>query len=341
MKYNKLGNTGVLVSELCLGTMTFGGQGFCETFGKVQEEEVKGILKRTIEQGINYIDTANSYSDGLSETILGNSLKSLGVNRQEVFVATKVRSRTGPGVNQVGLSRLHINYSVEDSLKRLGMTHIDLLYLHGVDFLTPLEETMRGLEDVVQSGKVRYIGISNHPAWKVVNANSIAEKMGWSKFCALQYYYSIAGRDIEREVVPMALEENLALMPWSPLAGGFLTGKYTRDDEKAGNSRRDNFDFPPVDKNKAYDIISLMDKIARKHNATIPRIAIAWLLHKKAVTSVVVGVKTIDQLDDNLEAAKIKLSEEEMTALDNISKIHIEYPEWMQHIQNQDRISNY
>jgi aryl-alcohol dehydrogenase-like predicted oxidoreductase len=341
MKYNQLGNTGVLLSELCLGTMTFGGRGFCEAFGKVEEEEAKQLLKRAVEKGINYIDTANSYSDGLAETILGNSIKALGISRQEVFISTKVRSRMGTGINQAGLSRLHINYAVDDSLKRLGMSHIDLLYIHGVDFLTSLEETMRGLEDVIQSGKVRYLGISNHPAWKIVKANAIAKNMGWTKFCALQYYYSIAGRDIEREVIPMALEENLALMSWSPLAGGFLSGKYTRENKAAGNSRRDYFDFPPINKEKTYDIIDCMKKSAEKHNATISRIALAWLLHKKAVTSVLIGVKNMDQLSDNLEAVEIRLSEEEIQQLDDVSKISIEYPEWMQQIQQRDRISTF
>ena len=234
MRYNTLGNTGVLVSELCLGAMTFGGRGYWANIGKLPQDEVTSLVKTAIDSGINFIDTANVYSEGLSEILLGKALKDLDVNRQDVFIATKVRGRMGEGVNQVGLSRLHIQYSVEYSLQRLGLDHIDLLYIHGVDHLTSLEETMRGLEEVVKSGKVRYLGISNHPAWMVVKANAIAEKMGWNKFVALQNYYSIAGRDIEREIVPMALSENLSIMPWSPLAGGFLSGKFTRNTPKAG-----------------------------------------------------------------------------------------------------------
>src|SRR5450759_182702 len=236
MKYNELGKTGILVSELCLGTMTFGGKGYWEAIGHVPQNEVNQIVKTSLDSGINFIDTANAYSEGLSETMLGESLKKLGVSRQEVVIATKLRIRMGAGANQIGLSRLHIMDSVNDSLQRLQLSHIDLLYIHGVDPITPIEETMRGLEDVVRSGKVRYIGISNHPAWMVMKANAYAEKMGWTKFVASQNYYTIAGRDIERELVPMALSEGIGIMPWSPLAGGFLSGKYTRDIAQAGNS---------------------------------------------------------------------------------------------------------
>ncbi len=226
MKYKKLGNTGVLVSELCLGAMTFGGRGFWRAIGEQPQELVNEIVKTSCDAGINFIDTANAYSEGLSEIMLGKALKEVGIHRQEIFIATKLRIRMGPGANQVGLSRLHIMDSVNDSLKRMNLSHVDLLYIHGVDSLTPLSETMRGLEDVVRSGKVRYLGISNHPAWMVVKANSIADKMGWTKFAALQNYYSIAGRDIEREIVPMAESGGLALMPWSPLAGGFRIGSF-------------------------------------------------------------------------------------------------------------------
>ena len=252
MKYNQLGNTGVLVSELCLGTMTFGGRGYWEAIGQVPQNEVNQLVKTSFDQGINFIDTANAYSEGLSETMLGKSLKDLGINRQQVVIATKLRIRMGTGANQVGLSRLHIADSVNDSLERMGLSHIDLLYIHGVDPITPLEETMRGLEDVVRSGKVRYLGISNHPAWMVTKANAIADKHGWTKFQAGQFYYSLASRDIEREIIPMAQSENIGIMPWSPLAGGFLSGKFTRENEKAGDSRRDTFDFPPINKEKAF-----------------------------------------------------------------------------------------
>ena len=329
MKYNQLGNTGVLVSELCLGAMTFGGKGYWEAIGRLPEEEVTLLVKTAIEKGINFIDTANAYSEGLSEILLGKALNNLGISRQSVVIATKVRLRMGPGANQVGLSRLHISDSVDDSLHRLGMSHIDLLYIHGVDPLTPLEETMRGLEDVVRAGKVRYIGISNHPAWMVMKANSIADKMGWTKFVASQNFYSVASRDIEREIVPMALSEGIGIMPWSPLAGGFLSGKFTRNNEIAGDSRRDTFDFPPINKGKAYDIIDLMTRIGNDHKVTAARVALAWLLGKPGVTSIIIGAKKKDQLLDNIECTTLKLSAAELSELEKISALSPEYPGWM------------
>jgi aryl-alcohol dehydrogenase-like predicted oxidoreductase len=338
MEYKQLGKTGVLVSELCLGAMTFGGKGMWEAIGKMQQDEVNKLIKTSIDSGINFIDTANAYSEGLSEILLGNALKQLGINRQQIFIATKVRLRMGPGANQVGLSRLHIADSINDSLQRLQLQHIDLLYIHGVDPLTAIEETMRGLEDVVHSGKVRYLGISNHPAWMVVKANSYAEKMGWTKFVALQNYYSIAGRDIEREIVPMALSEGLSLMPWSPLAGGFLSGKFTRHNEKAGDSRRDNFDFPPVNKVKAYDIIDLMLEIGKQHNASVAQVALAWMLKKRAVTSIIIGAKRQEQLVDNIAATNLHLTIEETKKLDDISALAPEYPGWMVERQLQGRM---
>jgi aryl-alcohol dehydrogenase-like predicted oxidoreductase len=338
MKYNQLGKTGVLVSELCLGTMTFGGKGYWKAIGEQTQEEVNKLTKTAIDSGINFIDTANAYSEGLSETMLGKALFSLGIQRQQVVIATKLRLRMGSGANQVGLSRLHISDSVEDSLMRLGLSHIDLMYIHGVDMLTPLEETMRGLEDIVRSGKVRYIGISNHPAWMVAKANGIADKMGWTKFVALQNYYSIAARDVEREIIPLALSEGLALMPWSPLAGGFLSGKFTRNSEVAGDSRRDTFDFPPLNKAKAYDIIDVLLQIGENHKVSAAQVALAYILKKPAVTSIIIGAKKHDQLMDNIAATKLLLSEEEMLQLDTISALTPEYPGWMLERQAQGRM---
>lgn len=337
MKYNELGRTGVLVSELCLGTMTFGGRGYWQSIGQVPQKEVNQIVKTSFDNGINFIDTANAYSEGLSETMLGEALKSLGLSRQELVIATKVRLRMGPGANQIGLSRLHIMDSVNDSLQRLGLSHIDLLYIHGVDPITPLEETMRGLEDVVRSGKVRYIGISNHPAWMVVKANSYAEKMGWTKFVASQNYYSIGGRDIEREIVPMALSEGVSIMPWSPLAGGFLSGKYTRNNETAGNSRRDTFDFPPINKIKAYDIVDVMAEVALQHKVSVATVALSWVINQPAVTSTIIGAKNILQLTDNIAATKLQLTSENMQQLADISVLVPEYPGWMVNRQMQGR----
>lgn len=329
MKYNELGKTGVLVSELCLGTMTFGGKGFWTAIGKVPQEEVNQIVKTAIDNGINFIDTANGYSEGLSETMLGVALKELAIPRQEVFVATKVRIRMGPGANQVGLSRMHILDSVDDSLRRLGLSYIDLLYIHGVDPITPLEETMRALEDVVRSGKVRYLGISNHPAWMVQKANSYADKMGWTKFVASQNYYTIASRDIEREIVPMAKSENIGIMPWSPLAGGFLSGKFTRHNAVAGDSRRDAYDFPPINKEKAYDLIDLMAEIGKNHQVSVATVALNWVIRQPGMTSTIIGAKNLLQLHDNIASVNLHLSDDELQRLNDASALTPEYPGWM------------
>ena len=329
MKYNELGKTGVLVSELCLGTMTFGGKGYWTAIGQVPQDEVNQIVKTSVDKGINFIDTANAYSEGLSETMLGIALKDLDIPRQEIFVATKVRIRMGAGANQVGLSRLHILDSVNDSLQRLNLNHIDLLYIHGVDPITPLEETMRGLEDVVRSGKVRYLGISNHPAWMMMKANGIADKMGWSKFVASQNYYTIASRDIEREIVPMAKSENIGIMPWSPLAGGFLSGKYTRNNEIAGDSRRDAFDFPPINKPKAYDLIDLMAEIGKNHNVSVASVALNWVIRQPGMTSTIIGAKNLEQLNDNIASVNLQLTSDELQRLNEASALNPEYPGWM------------
>ena len=340
MKYNQLGKTGVLVSELCLGTMTFGGKGYWLPIGQVPQDEATQIVKTSIDAGINFIDTANVYSEGLSEIILGKAIKDLGLSRHQLVIATKVRGRMGPHANQVGLSRLHITDSVNDSLDRLGLSHIDLLYIHGFDPITPIEETMRGLEDVVRSGKVRYIGVSNHPAWMMMKANSYADKMGYEKFVATQNYYSIAGRELEREIAPMAISENISIMPWSPLAGGFLSGKYTRTNQVAGDSRRDSFDFPPINKEKAYDIIDILAAIGKNHNASAAQIALAWVLQQPGVTSVIIGAKNQLQLNDNISTVNLHLSEEELKQLNQVSELPSEYPGWMVGRQIQGRFPN-
>src|SRR5664280_1062746 len=329
MKYKQLGKTGVLVSELCFGTMTFGGKGYWKAIGQQPEEEATQLVKTAFGMGINFFDTANAYSEGLAETLLGKAIKNIGINRQSVFIATKVRLRMGEGPNQVGLSRLHILDSIDESLTRLGLSHIDMLYIHGVDPITPIEETMRALEDVIRSGKVRYLGVSNHPAWMVVKANSLATHMGWTKFVASQNFYSIASRDIEREIVPMALNENISIMPWSPLAGGFLSGKYTRDIKTTGSSRRDNFDFPPINKDKAFDIIDIMAKIGAKHNVSVARVALAWTTGRPGVSSVIIGAKSQEQLLDNLACTQLELTTDEVKELDAISALTPESPGWM------------
>jgi aryl-alcohol dehydrogenase-like predicted oxidoreductase len=338
MKYKFLGNTGVLVSELCFGTMTFGGEGYWEVIGTLQQEEGSALVKTALDAGINFFDTANVYAYGKSETILGQAFKSLGVKRSEVVIATKARGRMAPGANQIGLSRLHIMDSVDESLARLGTDHIDIFYIHGVDAETALEETMRGLEDIVRSGKVRYLGVSNHAAWQIMKANGIAEKNGWTKFVACQHYYTIAGRELERELIPMMKDQHLALMPWSPLAGGFLSGKFRRDNQTSGDNRRDNFDFPPIDKEKAYDIIDVIEPIAEAHGVSVAQISLSWLLHQKAVTSVIIGAKRPEQLLDNIAATSVVLNEEDLTKLNEISALKSEYPQWMFERQGRDRI---
>lgn len=339
MNYKFLGNTGVLVSELCFGTMTFGGKGYWSNMGKVGQGDATELIKVAVDNGINFIDTANIYSFGESEILLGQSIKTLGLNRQELIIASKLRGRMdATSRNNVGLSRLHIHRSVDESLERLGMNHIDLLYIHGFDPYTPIEETMRGLNEMVQSGKVRYIGACNIPAWILMKANGIAEKNGWAKFDAMQYYYSIAGRDVEREVLPLAKSEKIGFMPWSPLAGGFLSGKYTRAIEKAGDSRRDVFDFPPVNKEKAYDIIDVMAEIAKQHSISVARVALAWVNQQPGVTSVIIGAKTVAQLEDNIAATTFTLSADELNRLDVVSALFKEYPQWMVERQGSDRI---
>lgn len=338
MKYNLLGNTGLLVSEICFGTMTFGGSngGIWTNIGKVQQDEVNSLMQTVVDSGINFIDTANVYSFGESEQLLGQSIIDLKLNRHDLVIATKVRGRMSEGVNNVGLSRSNIFQSVDASLKRLQMDFIDILYAHGADLLTPIEETMRALNDIVLTGKVRYIAVCNWPAWMVMKALGIADKYGWNKFVGMQYYYSLSTRDIEREVLPVAIDQNLAMMPWSPLAGGFLSGKYTRDNEKIG-SRRDNFDFPPINKDKTYDIIDVIAEIGKQHNATPAEIALAWVRLQKGITSTIIGAKNIEQLRDNIKSVDITLSPDDLKKIDEVSALTKEYPQWMVERQSADR----
>lgn len=337
MKYIFLGNTGLLVSELCFGTMTFGGKGFWEAIGRIQQQEVNDLMRVVIDSGINFIDTANVYSFGESEKLLGQSIKDLNLNRKELVIATKVRGRMDDNPNSVGLSRYHIFNSVNESLERLQLDHIDILYVHGVDHRTPVEETMRALNDIVLTGKVRYIAVCNWPAWMVMKAQGIADKNGWNKFIGLQYFYSLAGRDIEREIVPFAEDQNLGIMPWSPLAGGFLSGKYTRDIEKTGNSRRDTFDFPPINKEKTYDIVDVITEIGQQYNASPSQIALAWVRQQPGITSTIIGAKNIEQLNDNIKSIEIELSSADLERIDAVSALIKEYPEWMVDRQSADR----
>ncbi len=330
MRYHPLGRTGQFVSEICLGAMTFhGGAGFWRAIGSVDQAGSTALVGRAIEAGVNFIDTANVYSEGESEGQLGQALRDLGVKREDVIIATKVRGRMGPGPNAVGLSRGHIMDQVAASLKRLGLDHIDLYQVHSFDPVTPLEETLRALDDCVSRGFVRTIGCSNFAAWQIMKALGISDKRGYARFETVQAYYSIAGRDLEREIVPLVEDQGLGVMVWSPLAGGFLSGKFTRAKRGDNDSRRTTFDFPPVDKERAYDIIDAMEKVGKAHGVSVARIALAWLLQRTGVMSVIIGAKTIEQLDDNLAATELKLSPDDIAALDGVSALGPEYPGWM------------
>nr|CDQ33688.1 General stress protein 69 [Virgibacillus halodenitrificans] len=330
MRYQPFGNTGLFVSELCLGTMTFGGQGeLWSQIGDLQQSDAERLIGRALDAGINFIDTADVYSQGQSEIITGQALKNLDVPRDEIVVASKVFGETGKGVNARGMSRYHIMEGIKASLKRLQLDHLDVYQIHGFDPATPIEEAVRALDTLVQHGHVRYVGVSNWAAWQIMKALGIAERHGLARFESLQAYYTLAGRDLERELIPMLQSENLGLMVWSPLAGGFLSGKYTRDSQGEAGSRRLNFDFPPVDKDRAFDCIDVMAKIAKAHSVSVAQVALAWLLHQSAVTSVIVGAKRVDQLDDNIAATQVTLSTEELAELDAVSALPAEYPGWM------------
>jgi aryl-alcohol dehydrogenase-like predicted oxidoreductase len=330
MRYNLLGRTGLFVSELCLGTMTFGGEGSVwGNMGGLPQSEADQLVRSAIDAGINFIDTANVYAGGESERITGNALRNLGIAREDVIIATKFLGSMGPGPNARGASRANILDSAHASLKRLQVDHIDLYQIHGFDPITPIEETLQALDMLVRQGAVRYIGVSNWAAWQIAKAVGISERLNIARFASLQAYYTIAGRDLERELVPMMQSEQIGLMVWSPLAGGLLSGKYSRDGEKQGEGRRANFSFPPVDQDRAYKVIDAMKPIADARGVSIAQIALAWLLHQSAVTSVIVGAKRSDQLTDNIAATKVALTDDELETLAGISKLPAEYPGWM------------
>ena len=341
MKYKFLGNTGLKVSELCLGTMTFGDNGanagMWSAIGQLEQNTVDEIIKTSIDSGINFIDTANVYSFGASEKLTGKAIRNLGLKRDDLVIATKVRGRMGAGSNEVGLSRKHIIQQCNESLQRLNIDYIDLYQIHGFDAYMPFEEILSALDNLVQSGKVRYIGCSNLAAWHIMKALGISERNHLSKFVSLQAYYTIAGRDLEREIVPLLKDQKLGLMVWSPLAGGFLSGKFSRTSKPEGARRSANFDFPPVDKEKTFGILDLLHDLAKQKNASVAQLALAWLLHQKVVTSVIIGAKKIEQLKDNLGSVDVVFSDEELNKLNEISKLASEYPGWMIERQGADR----
>ena len=338
MRNKPLGRTGLFVSELCLGTMTFGGStGIWGQIGDLQQADAERLVGQAIDAGINFIDTADVYAGGLSEQITGQALKNLKVPRESVVVATKVFGDTAPGPNTRGASRGHILDGVKASLKRLQLDHIDLYQIHGFDAATPIEETLRALDQLVRHGHVRHVGVSNWAAWQIAKALGLSERLGLARFESLQAYDTVAGRDLERELIPMLASEGLGLLVWSPLAGGFLSGKFTRETSGEDGARRTKFDFPPVDKARAFDCIDAMRPIADQRGASIAQVALAWLLHQPQVTSVIVGAKRPEQLADNLGAVHLVLTDGELHALDAVSRLPAEYPGWMLERQGEYR----
>ncbi len=337
MRNRPLGRTGLYVSELCLGTMTFGGgEGMWRAIGALTQGEAERLIGQSLDAGINFIDSADVYSGGESEKMTGQALKNLKIPREDVIVATKVFGEMGKGPNSRGATRHHILDGVKASLRRLQFEHIDLYQIHGFDPATPIEETVRALDQLVRDGHVRYIGVSNWAAWQIAMALGVAERLGMSRFESLQAYYSVAGRDLERELVPMLRSTGLGLLVWSPLAGGLLSGKYT-DPQQTEPGRRSAFDFPPVDKARAAGCIEVMREVARAHDVSIARVALAWLLHQPQVTSVIIGAKRAEQLADNIAATQVRLSEEDLGKIDAVSGLPPEYPGWMFDMQGKFR----
>jgi aryl-alcohol dehydrogenase-like predicted oxidoreductase len=331
MRYNQLGNTGIFVSELCLGTMTFGSADgpMWGAIADVDQGAADSIVERSLAAGINFIDTADVYSFGQSEKLLGQALQNLAVPRKDVIIATKFYGAMGDKPNDRGASRGHIMDSVEASLERLQTDHIDLYQIHATDTVTPIDETLRALDDLVSRGLVRYIGVSNWQAWRIAKALGISERKGYARFDSLQAYYSIAGRDLERDIAPLLLEEKVGLMVWSPLAGGLLSGKYGPGAPGNGEGRRANFDFPPVDKDRAWECVAAMREVGEKHGISVAEVALAYILAKPFVTSVIIGAKRLEQLEQNLKAVDVRLDAQDLERLDAVSALAPEYPGWM------------
>ena len=333
MRTNRLGSTGLIVSELCLGAMTFGtNPGRFGAIAGLDQDATNALVKQAVDAGINFIDTANVYTTGQSEQFTGAAIRALGIKRSDVVLATKAMGSMGPGPNDAGVSRYHLMNEIDASLARLGTDHVDLYQIHGWASPTPMEEALRALDDIVRSGRARYVGVSNWAAWQIMKALGLSERLGLAKFASLQAYYTIAGRDLEREIVPMLKSEGVGLMVWSPLAGGLLSGKYSRgdNDRSQGEGRRAEFDFPPVDHDRAYGLIDAMRAMAdSRDGCSVAQIALAWLLHQEVVSTVIVGAKRADQLADNIAACEVALSAAELASLDTLSALPPEYPGWM------------
>ncbi len=340
MKFNRLGRTGLYVSEIAMGTWGFSGRNyFGGAIGTLDQKTATGFIGRALEAKVNFIDTANVYSFGDSELMTGQALKDLGVKRSDVVLATKVFGRMGPGPNDMGASRGHIMDSVSLSLERLQTDHIDLYQIHHSDPVTPLEETLRALDDLVRQGMVRYVGVSNWEAWKIMKANGLAAQHGLERIETNQVYYSIAGRDLENEMVPMMQDQGMGALVWSPLAGGYMAGKYTPGDGiKVEPGRRANFDFPPVDKEKADKTVLVMREIAKKHGVSVATVGLTWVRQKPFITATIIGATTMEQLNDNLKSVEFTLSAEEMARLDEVSAERTQYPYWMISRNNTTRI---
>jgi aryl-alcohol dehydrogenase-like predicted oxidoreductase len=335
MRYNRLGQSGLVVSELCLGAMTFGNRpsGFFQH--DLDQEGSTALVRQALEAGINFIDTANLYTGGQSEEFVGDALRALAVARDQVVIATKGMGPMGDGPNDAGANRYHLLHQIDASLTRLGLDHVDLYQIHGWDPNCGIDETLRALEDIVRSGRARYVGVSNWAAWQIVKALGIADRRGWDKFVSVQALYTAANRELERELVPMMTSEGLGLMVWSPLAGGLLSGKYARgSDDSAegaklsGDGRRAKLDFPRTDKALAFDLVEAMRPMAESRGVAVSAVALAWLLHKDVVSSVIVGARRPDQLAENLAASEVDLTAEDLARLDAIGEPELEYPAW-------------
>ncbi len=330
MRYNRLGQTGLVVSELCLGAMTFGNKpsGFFQH--DLDQDGSTALVRQAFEAGVNFIDTANLYTAGQSEEFVGGALRSLGVARDQIVIATKGMGPMGEGPNDAGANRYHLLHQIDASLARLGLDHVDLYQVHGWDPNCGMEETLRALEDIVRSGRARYVGVSNWAAWQIARALGICERRGWDKFVSVQALYTAANRELERELGPMMQCEGLGLLVWSPLAGGLLSGKYARgaDNRAEGEGRRAKLDFPRTDKALAFDLVEAMRPMARARSVAVSAIALAWLLHKAVVSSVIVGARRPDQLAENLAASDVVLTSEELATLDALGEPEPEYPGW-------------
>ena len=336
MKYKILGNTGLKVSTICLGTMNFGGKGFFGYMGTLDQNAVDEQIKTVTEAGVNFIDTANVYSEGLSEQMIGQAIKNLGINRDDLVLATKVRGSMGKSENDRGLSRKHIIQQVEASLKRLGTDYLDLYQIHTADPLTPIEETIRTLDDLVRSGKIRYFGASNISAWQLMKGLAYSQYNHLDRFACLQSNYSLDVRDAEREIIPLLKDQNVGMMVWSPLSGGLLTGKYKRNESK-DEGRLSSFPFPPFHEERAYDVLDILIPMAEEKLVSVSQIALAWLLHQPVVSSVIIGTTKIHQLEDNLKSVEVLLTENEMSLLNKVSALPVEYPANVLEVMTMDR----